>query len=166
MKKIAIIILNWNGKKDTLECLSSLRELSTNNYKISTIMVDNASKDGSVESVKKEFPEVAILVNSQNLGFAEGNNVGIRHALKKSANFIVILNNDTILEKNCLKNLAHTAESNNSIGIVGPKIYFAPKYEFHKERYKEEERGKVIWYAGGIIDWNNILCSHHGVDKI
>ncbi|MBI5465538.1 glycosyltransferase family 2 protein [Candidatus Gottesmanbacteria bacterium] len=173
MKKVTIIILNWNGKEDTLECLKSVRQLSAINCQLSTIVVDNGSTDGLVNEIKNEKlkmkndnVKLKIIENKKNLGFAEGNNVGIRYALKEGADYVMLLNNDTLVEKNMVKELLWVMEKDKTIAIAGPKIYFAPGFEYHANRYKEEERGKVIWYAGGIIDWQNVYASHRGVDEV
>jgi GT2 family glycosyltransferase len=166
MKKVAIIILNWNREKDTLDCLYSIRKLTIKDVFLSIFVVDNNSQDNSVPNIKKQFPEVQITKNAQNLGFTEGNNVGIRQVLENQADYVIILNNDTIVDKDFVNNLLCILESENRIGIVGPKIYFAKGFEFHKNRYKDEEKGKVIWYAGGLIDGNNIICHHRGVDEV
>lgn len=123
MKKpsISILILNWNGKEDTLECLGSLNNIDYLNYK--TIVIDNGSKDDSVKAIKKKYPQVKIIENKKNLGYAEGNNVGIRYALKNKAEYILILNNDTIVDKNFLTEMVKVAESDDKIGIVGLKVY-------------------------------------------
>lgn len=164
--KVAIIILNYNGEKDTIECLESVQKLSTGNYELLVIVVDNASKDESVSKIKAQFPDIVILENKDNLGFSGGNNVGIKYALNKGASYVLVLNNDTFLHKDLLKELITVIEKEKNIGIVAPKIYFAPGFEFHKDRYKKDELGKVIWYAGGIMDWKNIIGHHRGVDEI
>ena len=82
------------------------------------------------------------------------------------ADWVFLVNNDTILDKDLVVDLVKVGESDEGVGILGPKIYFAPGYEFHQERYKPEERGKVFWYAGGQIDWDNVLGSHRGVDEV
>lgn len=166
MEKIALVILNWNGKENTIDCLKSISGLSSGNFNLETIVVDNNSTDNSVSEIKKEFPKVEIIQNPQNFGFAKGNNTGIQKALDDKADFIMLLNNDTILEKNCLKNILEAAKNNPQYSIFAPKIYFEKNYEFHKSRYKENEKGKVIWYAGGIIDWNNLYGQHRGVDEV
>ena len=172
MKKIFIVILNWNGKKDTLECLESLEKLQIANCKLQIVVVDNGSTDGSVEAIQNETlrlrsgQELKIIENKENLGFAEGNNVGIKYALENGADDTVLLNNDTLVDKNLIEELLRMAESETQIGVVSPKIYFAPGFEFHKDRYQENERGKVLWYAGGKMDWQNILASHRGVDEV
>lgn len=164
--KVAIIIVNFNGKNDTLECLESLRSLKTKSLKLVTVVVDNASIDGSIELIKKKYPQVKLILNKENLGFAEGNNAGINYALGLRVDYLLVLNNDTLVDKMLLINLIKKFEVDKDIGIASPKIYFAPGFEFHKEKYSRNERGKVIWYAGGIIDWQNIFSSHHGVDQV
>lgn len=169
MKKIAVIILNFNGKKDTLDCLKTIENLQFANCKLQIIVVDNASTNGSVKAIREKFSQVKLIQNKENLGFAEGNNVGIRYALKNKVDYCLILNNDTLVDKDLLLQLIsciNAGKANKKIGIVAPKIYFAPGYEFHRDRYQESERGKVIWYAGGKIDWDNVLICHRGVDEV
>lgn len=162
LKKIFVIILSWNGWKDTVECLESLEKISNDDYQISIIVVDN----GSTEEPRVRLKDIEILRNKENLGFAEGNNVGIRHALKNGADYVMILNNDTLVEENLLTELLRVTEQNEKIGIAAPKIYFVPGFEYHHDRYKDNERGRVIWYAGGVIDWQNVLGFHRGVDEV
>ncbi len=102
----------------------------------------------------------------KNLGYAGGNNLGIKKALKDKADFIFLINNDTILDQKILIELIKASSLNKEIGILAPKIYFAPGYEFHQERYQKKDKGKVIWYAGGLIDWQNIIAFHRGVDEV
>lgn len=164
--KVFIIILNFNGREFILQCLDSVKKLRTGGYDLETLVVDNVFTDDLVELIKQNYPDLRLLVNKENLGFAEGNNVGIRDALENGVDFILVLNPDTIIDKDLVVQLTEVAKSNSKIGIVGPKIYFAPGYEFHKAKYKPEERGKVIWYAGGVVDWKNVLASHRGVDEV
>ncbi len=167
MEKISIIILNFNGTKDTLECLYSICQLSIVNCQLSVVVVDNGSEDKfKIQNSKFKIEELKIIRNDQNLGFSGGNNVGIRYALKSGADYILILNNDTIVDKNIIRELVKVADLEERIGIIVPKIYFAKGHEFHKDRYKQDEQGKVIWYAGGIMDWNNVMGSHRGVDEV
>lgn len=163
---VKIIILSFNAKREIGECLTSLQKLKLKGEDISVLVVDNASVDGSVGMIKKRFPKVGLLAEKVNLGFAEGNNVGIRKALQEKADYVMLLNNDTLVEEDCLQELLKIATKDKNIGVVCPKIYFAPGFEFHKNRYKEKDRGKVIWYAGGRIDWQNILGIHQGVDEV
>jgi len=165
MKKISVVILHYKGRKFTRQCLLSLRKGEIDDFLLETIVVDNHSPE-PIDDFKKEFREVILLKNSQNLGFAGGNNLGIREALKNKTEYVLILNNDTTIDKNLLVYLIKQANLINQSGILGPKIYFAPGYEYHKNRYKSQDRGKVFWYAGGLIDWKNVNCSHRGVDEI
>ena len=134
---VYIILVNWNGKRDTLECLESLRSISYSNFKI--LVVDNASNDGSVEAIRQQFQHVEVICNKENLRFAGGNNVGILHALKNSADYVLLLNNDTVVKKNFLSELINIAESDTTIGMTCSKIY----YYFDKQ---------LLWFAGGVIE--------------
>ena len=97
--KIIVIVLNWNGKEDTLRCLSSLRAVTTPH---AVLVVDNGSTDDSVEAISRDFPNVHLIRTGVNLGYAEGNNVGLRHALDQSPDAILILNNDTTVDPGIL----------------------------------------------------------------
>ena len=132
--KIAIIILNWNQEKDTSECLDSLGKVDYHNNDV--ILVDNGSRDDSPDKLGKRFPKVKMIRNTKNLGFAEGNNIAIREALKTDSQYIMLLNNDTMVEPDFISRLVETAEKDQSIGIVSPKIMF------YGERNK-------IWFIGG-----------------
>lgn len=119
--KVSVITLNWNGKDDTIECLQSIRGINYPNYE--TILVDNGSRDGSQEIIKKDFPGVTLIQNSSNLGFAGGMNVGIKEAFKNRAEYVFILNNDTILDPEIINELVLVCQSHREIGAAVPKIY-------------------------------------------
>ena len=110
---VYIIILSWNGKADTVECLRSLELLEYPNHKL--LVVDNASSDGTAEAVRKEFPGVELIVNERNLRFAGGNNVGIRWALRHGADYVLIINNDTEVTAEMVSELVRVAESGRSL---------------------------------------------------
>lgn len=160
MKKIGIVILHYNGESDTIECLESLSKLQISDYKLEIIIIDNGSKK---KLIINDFKVIRL---DENLGFAQGNNVGIRLLLKNGCDYVLILNNDTVVDKNFLSELLNTIESDKSIGIASPKIYFQKEYEFHKNRYHPFQLGKVIWYAGGIMDFRNVIGHHKGVDEV
>lgn len=167
MKKIAIVILNFNGEDDTKECLWSIDNLSKKNFKILSIVIDNGSKEVfKIDGSDFKTGELKIIRSENNLGFTGGNNLGIKYALEKKADYILIINNDTIIDPRLIEELLAISEKNETSGIIGPKIYFAKGREFHKERYKNSELGKVIWYAGGVMDWKNIVGYHRGVDEV
>ncbi len=120
--KIVIVVLNWNGKCDTIECIKSIFNSSYKDYDI--VIVDNGSTYEEGKYLKKELPSVDIIENGINLGFAKGCNVGIRYAIDvKKAEYILLLNNDTIVSPECISELFKTINRNEDIGIVGPLIY-------------------------------------------
>lgn len=120
--KVSIIIVNWNCKHLLKACLASVFNQTYKNYEV--ILVDNASTDGSVEYVKKEFPKTKIIVNEKNLGWAGGNNIGIE---KASGELIVLLNPDTIVRKNWLEELVKAVMSNEKVGAACSQIIGAKK---------------------------------------
>ena len=104
MKKIAIVILNFNGENQTLACVQSIEKLKKEDCKLNIIIVDNGSVDKFIDN------KLQIIRNEENLGFSGGNNVGIQYALDHDADYIVILNNDTIVDKNLISELLKVAE--------------------------------------------------------
>lgn len=162
--KLYAVIVNWNGKTDTIACLTSLTKVKRYGTELHVIVVDNGSSDQSAEDIKKKHPWVTVISAGKNLGFTGGNNVGIRHALSESAEYIWLLNNDTIVDPNVLSFVNVFADE--AVGACGSKIYFAPGQEYHRDRYSKGEQGHVFWYAGGVVDWNNMYASHRGVDEV
>jgi len=197
--KVAIVILNWNGWEDTIECLESVYQITYPNYDV--IVVDNGSEDESIEKIKdyvegkikvesrffeysnenkpikiieytREEAEAGggkegeianlpsnrrmiIIKNEKNYGFAEGNNIGVRYALKAlNPDYVLLLNNDTAVDKEFLGELVKIAESDEKIGIGGPKIYY----------YDNPIR---IWLAGGKLSWYpwSLKRRHNIIDK-
>jgi len=145
LPKVFIIILNWNGWRDTIECIESLKKLNYPNYEV--VIVDNGSTDESPQILPQKFPKIKLIETGKNLGFAGGNNVGIKYALEKSADYILLLNNDALVDSGFLKESVRVGESDQKIGILGPKIYF-----YDTETNKKTNK---IWFAGGKI--NKIL---------
>lgn len=118
---IAIVIVNWNGKTDTLACLDSLSKLSY--PKVRTLVVDNGSTDGSVTEIQSLFPEAETLELGFNAGFAAGSNAGIRQALKNDADMVLLLNNDTTVEPELLAKLVSATQAIGTPALLGPAIY-------------------------------------------
>jgi GT2 family glycosyltransferase len=133
---VYIVVLNWNGWHDTIPCIESLRQLSYPSYHI--VVVDNASSDGSEERIRAACPDITVLQSGANLGFAGGNNVGIRYALEQGADYVWLLNNDAFALPDSLSPLVQRAESDPQIGFVGSKILYASQPD-------------VVWFAGGAI---------------
>ena len=167
--KVFIVILNWNRPDDTLDCLKSVEKLQITNYKLQIVIVDNASSDDSVKLIRnfiKNRSNVEVVVNKVNIGFVGGNNVGISYSLDQGADYVMVLNNDTVVDKNLLTEFLKASKKYPKAGILSPKIYFAPGFEFHKDRYIKDNLGKVLWYAGGQIDWDNVYGKNRGVDEV
>ncbi len=178
MIKISAVVLNWNQPKITIDCLNSL--LAAKRGKeivLEIVLVDNHSNEETIEELKEYLDRArfqkrsrrvsfVLVENKENLGFAEGNNRGIKQALKNGADYIFILNNDTEIDSACLVSLIEVAQRNPGAGILTPKIYYALGFEFYQDRYQKQDLGKVIWYAGGQVDWVNVLGRHIGVDEV
>lgn len=146
MKRVAVVILNYKLRKLTLECLKSVKKSSYGQIKV--YVVDNDSGD----DLKKELgSEITFIQAGSNLGYAGGNNLGITAALKDGCNLIFIINPDTQVDVDCIKSCVELMSSDQTIGVIGPKILFSDK--------------KTIWYAGGIFDRDNVLGTHRGVDQ-
>lgn len=134
---VCIVLINWNGEEDTVECILSLQKIDYPNYKI--VVIDNGSKKDSITYIKKRVKDIKVIESKVNQGYSGGNNLGINFAKSINAEYILFLNNDTIVSNNFLSLLVE-ALKNKSIGIVCPTIFYYDKPE-------------VIWFAGGKIDY-------------
>jgi GT2 family glycosyltransferase len=134
---VVTVVLNWNGRDDTLSCLQSLERLDWPCHE--TIVVDNGSSDGSIAAIEEEHPEVTTLATGRNLGFAEGNNVGLRAALAAGADYVLLLNNDTVVGTDLLRQLIAEAERRPDAAALCPLIYYLDPPD-------------RIWYAGARFD--------------
>lgn len=133
-ESVAIILVNWNGYDFTRACLESIRKVDFPDFRV--IVVDNASLNQEGQRLKKAFPEIELIENTENLGFAGGNNVGIRYALEQGFSHVMLLNNDTEVEPDFLGEMVRNFNQNPNIGVVQPLILF-----MHDP--------KKIWSAGG-----------------
>lgn len=206
--RVSILILNWNGWRDTTECLESVYQTTYPNYEV--VVIDNCSANNSVEKIKewadgktpveskffkynsdgkpikyikydrataerggdereeeiKDLPsnkKIVIIQTGENLGFAGGSNIGIRYVIEKGSDYVLLLNNDTVVDKEFLEPLIKTAESNKENGIVGPKIYY----------YYDPE---IIQAAGGKVSWTGLhsligekekdICQHDKIKEV
>jgi len=144
--RVCNIILNWNNYPDTSECIESLQELSYNNFEI--VVVDNGSTDGSGKRLRKEYDDVTVLFTNRNLGFAGGNNRGIREAMDRGADYVWILNDDIIIpDSECLNVLVERMESKSSIGVLTPLV----------TEYPETDE---LWFRAGYINWRSGNAGH------
>ena len=142
--KVSIIVLNYNGKDFIKKTLMSVFNLNYPNFE--TILVDNASVDGSLEMLRGFFPNLLIIKNNVNKGFSGGNNEGIKYVLERKADFILLLNYDTEVEKSFLTNLIFSAQKSEKIGLVSPIIF--------------SKNSSKIWFSGGKIDWMRMKTIH------
>lgn len=162
--KVAIIILNWNGKNDTIECLESLKILTYPNYEI--VLVDNGSTDGSTEYFEQHYPHVTLLKNKENLGFTGGNNVGIHYALAHDADYLVLLNNDTTVDAHLIEAMLKPFKKNETTGLVGPKVvyYENPQHVWCAGGYYNPILGRAVMY--GTFSKQKIFDKEEHVDWI
>ena len=147
---VDIILLNWNGLKDTLDCLDSLYQSDYKNFRI--IAVDNGSTDDSVKTIRAAYPAITLLETGQNLGYAEGNNVGIRYSLKNNPDYILVLNNDTLVASTMVSELVNAARKYPK-GILGPITYY-------------QDQPDVIWWAGTFWLADKLQFTHRGDREI
>lgn len=145
---VHIIVLCWNGWDDTRECLTSLRLVTY--PRACVVVIDNGSTDGTAERVAAGFPEVDVVRNNSNLGFAGGNNVGIRRALAAGADYVALLNNDTVVDEGFLEPLLE-AFRDPEVGAVSPEIRY----------YDRPDR---VWFSGGAINWRTGWAYHLPID--
>lgn len=147
---VYIVILNWNGRDDTLACLESIGQVEYSNFRV--IVADNGSSDGSIEAIRRAYPDVTIIENHSNLGFAAGNNSAILHALEGGAEFVFLLNNDTVVDPAIISAFVKAASEMPKGGVFGGKIYY----------YGNKD---TLWYAGGYWDTKRLSFGEYGVGE-
>jgi GT2 family glycosyltransferase len=148
---VAVVVLNWNGLADTRALLPTLAACRLPpGWSLTTIVVDNGSTDGSAAAIAAEFPEVTLLALPENRRFAGGNNPGLRLALERGADAIMLLNNDTRADPGLIERLLVALDEVPSAGAAGPLIYFGVP-------------SQRIWYAGGRLEPWLGWASHRGV---
>ena len=146
--KIHLIVLNWNDKELSGKCLSSIEKVSYPNYEV--LIVDNNSQDGSVEFFKENFSQYDVLSLEDNLKYAGGNNAAVEYLKPKEEDFLVFINNDTIVSSDFLDHLIAPFLNDANCIITVPKILFA--MDINK-----------IWYAGGIVNMWKGKIDHVGI---
>ena len=138
LPKVTFVILNWNQGELTADCLRSLKAQSYPNFDV--VVVDNGSTDGSPQRLRKLFPEFTLLESEENLGYSEGNNLGIVYVLEQESDYIFLLNNDTEVHAEMLARLVSVAEIDPLYGMVGPTMFYA-------------DPPNMIWSSSNYIDW-------------
>ena len=148
---VAIILVNWNGKDVTIDCLESLKKVDYSPFKV--YVVDNDSTDDSVEEISAKHQWVTIIQSDRNRFFAGGNNLGWQYVKRDNPKYVLFLNNDTEVAPDFLNHLVNKIQEDSSIGMVGPKIYHYDKPD-------------LIWSAGGYINFFKGKTAHYGLRQI
>jgi GT2 family glycosyltransferase len=151
MPVVTVLLVNWNGKAVTLDCLASLQKVTYPAMRI--LLVDNGSHDDTLPAVRAAYPNVSILALGENKRFAAGNNHGMQLALQEGSDFVLLLNNDTTVAPDFLTHLMDRYLSTERCGMVAPKIYYY-------------EPGDTIWFAGGNISFWTGTMSHTGIREV
>lgn len=147
--RVHIVVLTYNRWNDTRECLASVMASDAKSAQV--LVVDNGSTDETLTALPREFPDVYLIRNAANLGYANGNNVGLRYAMENGAEFAVVLNNDVVVAANWLEQLLDAADADSRAALLGPMVYHASEK-------------KVIQSAGGVLpeDWHSF---HRGANE-
>jgi len=153
--KVSIIILNWNGLKDTIECLESLKKITYSNYNVT--VVDNGSKGNDADVLGEKYKDyVKLIKNKENLGFCGGNNAGIRKAIKNGSDYVLLLNNDTTVESNFLDELIKITLREKKVAIIGSVIadYYTKKITFTNSKVDKKLKAEIrLDYLNSDKDW-------------
>jgi GT2 family glycosyltransferase len=136
LPRVSALVLNWCSREDTAACIGSL--LDSEYPALDVTLIDNGSPDGSGEAVHAMFPQVHYLQTRANLGYTGGNNRGIERVLQSGCDYVLVLNNDTLVERDAVRRLVEAAAADPRIGAVGPKILYA-------------DDPRVVWFAGGDL---------------
>lgn len=156
--KLAIITVNYQGYNLTEEFLSCFKDQTNTHFKI---FISDLSKERDSLS---QYPFSTVILG-ENKGYAHGNNIALKQAIKEGYTKFVIINNDTRVDRHFIEKASQSLK-NNPHTLLGGKIYYDKGYEYHKDRYSPEELGKVLWYAGGNTDWKHAYSIHRGVDEV
>lgn len=158
--QLAIITVFYNNYQVGDDFFSSLEKQNNKNFKL--FIADLSDKEKR-QTIKSSFPYSVIY--SKNLGYAHGVNLGIKKAIKDGFINFCVVNNDVYFKENFVSQIVDSLKK-YPFSLIGGKIYYAPGFEYHKNRYQKKDFGKVIWYAGGFFDWKNVFTLHRGVDEI
>lgn len=147
--KVFIVILNHNGKAAVQKCLTSVFKTNYSNFEV--VLVDNGSVDGSLEMARTNFSKANFIKNTENLGCAAGNNVGIRFSLERMADYVLVLNGDMEVDKDFLGRLVSVAEKDEKAGVLSPIVFGA------SDRHIEFSGGKIDWFGMKLVKRKRLL---------
>ncbi|HEX9007783.1 MAG TPA: glycosyltransferase family 2 protein [Patescibacteria group bacterium] len=163
---LSLITVNYHSDEDTLSLINDLEKCDIpSGIEIKVIVVDNSRSEEFKKTLESHGNLIYVDSPKGNIGFAAGNNLGIKKALEINSDLVILINNDTQAPKDLLVNILNSPIKDDNVGIVGGLIYFAKGFEY-EDKYSREDLGKVIWYAGGKLDWNNVYGSHLGVNEV
>lgn len=169
-RSVGMVIIRYGSGREIPSLLKQLDSLlnQEQDFNLKLYIINNGPGEFKLNyRVGAENFSYQIIGDPYNRGFAEGANFGLKEAYKNHHNYYVVANTDIIInQKEFFQNLLAPFQTDKTIGLLSPKIYFAPGYEFHKNRYSKKEEGRVIWYAGGIIDRKNIYGKNRGIDEV
>ncbi len=158
--KIGIVTVVYNNYDILEDYMKSLHQQTNRNWEL--FIADLSDKRNSIKGYE-DIPYTVI--DAKNKGYAHGVNVGLKAAIKKGFEKFIVMNSDVFFKKDFIEEIEKTFQKYPT-ALFGGKIFYAPGFEFHKNRYTKADLGKVIWYAGGTVDWNHALTYHVGVDEV
>lgn len=163
--KIGFITINFHSDQDTLAVVRQLGENTLPLGVSSTVYVVDNDRSAKLKASLTKYSQAVYVESPGNIGFAAGNNLGFTKALEDEVDIIVLINNDTVVPEDLILKILASPIVEKTTGAVGGLIYFAKGYEF-EHKYNKDELGRVIWYAGGEYDWNNVYAKHVGVNEV
>jgi len=157
-KTLSIITVVYENYDATNDFLDSLTKQKNKNFHL--YVADLSKKK---QKIKTNLP--ITILKSTNFGYAHGINLGLKKALEDNFEYFCIINNDVFFNGDFVDSVSNSI-FNHPSSILGGKIYYAPGFEYHKQRYQNSDLGHILWYAGGKIDWNHVITPHRGVDEV
>lgn len=152
---ITVVYKNYTILDDYFACLSAQTDRDFHVYVL----------DLTPDPQNYSYPSYVTYIHDKNGGYAYGINQGVKTALSDGYDMLAPMNCDVTVRPNFVESIKKSLVQNSG-SIIGAKIYYAPGFEYHADRYSKEELGNVFWYAGGVTDWNNVYTTHRGVDEV
>ncbi len=159
-KKLALITVVYQNYSILKDFLGSVDKQDTENFSVFVSDLSDIKKPIRTSG----FPVRIQILRGPNKGYASGVNLGLHGAIAEGYTQFCVINSDTYFKKDFVQNVQSSLHTHPS-SIIAGKIYYAPGYEYHKTRYRKADLGKILWYAGGSVDWDNALTPHRGVDE-
>jgi len=158
MKKLAIITVIFKNYTILDDYFATLSKQTDTDFHVYVL-------DLTPKPQNYTYPPFVTYIHNKNEGYAYGINQGVKKALEDGYELFAAMNCDVTVKENFVENIKKSLKTDPT-SITGAKIYYFPGFEYHKERYSEKEKGKIFWYAGGVVDWKNVFTTHRGVDEV